>query len=173
MNGRELCDMMKRARERIAKENGIEGFEYKECPSKEPCEGHCPACDEEAKRLEKLIAQKGCEQKEELKDKSMMTMGHMITRPKPEPKLQREDILAGKIIEKPMPQKPKNEEILMGDISIDPNYDEDPFDRDRPYTSIWDRTNGKINPSRAPKEVYEDEKPNKKGISKIFKRKKK
>ena len=55
MTGKEQCDFLKRMREKIAKENGISGFEYQKCPYDGPCTGTCPACDAETEALyEKL-----------------------------------------------------------------------------------------------------------------------
>ena len=59
MTGKEKCILMKRIRARIAEENGIEGFEFKECPSKGECLGTCPACDKETEDLQKALEEKG------------------------------------------------------------------------------------------------------------------
>ena len=58
MTGREKCQMAKRGRIAIAKEFGIEGFEVKPCEFDGECDGHCPACDEEALFIENIIAAK-------------------------------------------------------------------------------------------------------------------
>ena len=58
MDGREKCKILKQFRAQIAKENGIEGFEYKDCPNKGPCSGTCPACDEETENLELALREK-------------------------------------------------------------------------------------------------------------------
>jgi hypothetical protein len=59
MTGKEQCDMLKRMREKIAKENGIEGFEYEKCPYEGPCNGTCPACDAEAESLYMALQKAG------------------------------------------------------------------------------------------------------------------
>jgi hypothetical protein len=45
------CKLLKEMRAKIAKDNGIDGFEYKDCPYEGPCSGTCPACDAEAEAL--------------------------------------------------------------------------------------------------------------------------
>lgn len=51
MTGKEKCATLKKLREKIAKDNGIAGFEYKECHYKGPCRGTCPSCDAEGAAL--------------------------------------------------------------------------------------------------------------------------
>ena len=58
MTGKEKCYKMKRLREKIAKENDISGFEFKECEFNGECEGYCPACDGEAMKLLELVHEK-------------------------------------------------------------------------------------------------------------------
>ena len=58
MTGKEKCYEMKRLREKIAKENDIPGFEFRECDFNGECEGYCPACDNEAMQLLELINEK-------------------------------------------------------------------------------------------------------------------
>lgn len=55
MTGKEKCERLKRMREQIAIEYGIEGFTYTECQYEGKCDGICPACEEETKRLRSLI----------------------------------------------------------------------------------------------------------------------
>jgi hypothetical protein len=55
MTGKDKCEMLKKLREKIAAENNIDGFEYKECQYQGPCEGTCPACDEETMLLAKKL----------------------------------------------------------------------------------------------------------------------
>ena len=89
MTGKEKCDLLKKMRAEIAKENGIKGFEYKECQFGDDCPGYCPACDDEAEALRVLLKQKGVEvgkdQNEALQpmciDNNLVLMGK-IARPK-------------------------------------------------------------------------------------------
>lgn len=178
MNGREICKEMKKIREKLAKENGIDGFEYKECTFEGECKGHCPACDAETKELNRLLNEINIDKPKitkELDSRSNILMGSIsIERPKMEPILPKDqDILAGKIVQPKIPKEQKNEETLMGELVVDPNYDEDPFDRDRPYESIWSRKQGKVRTRPLDKEIYEDKNHNKKGILNNLNRKKK
>ena len=59
MTGKEKCQLFKQIRARIARENCIEGFEYKACPSEGDCLGVCPACDKETADLQKILDEKG------------------------------------------------------------------------------------------------------------------
>lgn len=175
MDRREVCKQMKRIREQLAKEHGIEGFEYKECTFEGECEGHCPACDEETALLTKLLSEekpKFVKPVLNMQD-DFLTGDIIMPEPKPvEPNMdQSKTILSGKIVQ-PMPKKKEDDNILMG-LMAQPNYDEDPFDRDRASENIWNRMNGKIALNKEKKETYEDDTPNEKGISKHFKRKKK
>ena len=61
MTGKEKCKYLKELRAKIAAENGVEGFEYKECPYQGECEGTCPACDAEAEALQQALS--ACRQK--------------------------------------------------------------------------------------------------------------
>ena len=58
MTGKEKCRILKEFRAKLAEENGIAGFEYKECPYDGECTGTCPACEQEAldlaNKLEKI-----------------------------------------------------------------------------------------------------------------------
>lgn len=58
MSGKEKCRKLKMMREAIAKENGIEGFEFKECDFQGDCIGTCPACEAELKELTRLVSEK-------------------------------------------------------------------------------------------------------------------
>jgi hypothetical protein len=174
MNGKEICKAMKKTRAEIAKLYDIPGFEYKECTFDGECEGHCPACDAETKELERLVKEKRMNiEQQEVKQKSDMTMGYIIDRRKEEitPEIEEPIILSGKVTP-PMPmQKEEDEKLLLGDIKIDPNYDEDPFDRDRAHNTIIIPRRGKISETKH-KPTYEDKNPNKKGLSKFFRKKK-
>lgn len=59
MDGREKCKILKQIRANIAKEYGIDGYEYKECTNTGYCNGTCPACDNEATELQALLCEKG------------------------------------------------------------------------------------------------------------------
>lgn len=58
MTGKEKCYEMKRMREKIAKDNDIEGFEFKECTFDGECQGYCPVCDNEAMKLREILIKK-------------------------------------------------------------------------------------------------------------------
>ena len=85
MNGRDICKEMKKFRERLANEHGIPGFEYKECDFEGDCQGFCPACDAEAKKLFELLKEKDPINKVNVSDLEKVEI----------PK----DVLAGKIVE--------------------------------------------------------------------------
>ena len=46
-------------REQIAKDSGIEGFEFRGCDNQGECKGYCPYCDAEVERLTELLKEKG------------------------------------------------------------------------------------------------------------------
>lgn len=60
MSGKDKCRKLKLMREAIAKEHGIEGFEFKECDFQGDCIGTCPACETELQELTRLINEKKC-----------------------------------------------------------------------------------------------------------------
>jgi hypothetical protein len=59
MTGKEKCALLKKLRADIAKNNGIDGFEYEECHHQGPCKGTCPACDSEGVALAKALQKIG------------------------------------------------------------------------------------------------------------------
>ena len=61
MTGTDKCKLMKQIRADIAKEYGIEGFEYKPCPNKFECRSMCSTCNKETEELERLLKEKGVE----------------------------------------------------------------------------------------------------------------
>ena len=54
IDGKEVCNMLRRQRMELAAANNIP-FESEECPSTGACAGTCPKCDEEAEYLRKCL----------------------------------------------------------------------------------------------------------------------
>lgn len=54
IDGKEVCNMLRRRRMELAAANNIP-FESEECPSTGACAGTCPKCDEEAEYLRKCL----------------------------------------------------------------------------------------------------------------------
>ena len=57
MYGKYKCKLLKKIREKIARENDIE-FESEECTIERDCSGTCPKCEDELAYLENEIAKK-------------------------------------------------------------------------------------------------------------------
>ena len=55
--GRDVCDLLRDVRKKIAEKNGIK-YEFEECHHTGPCKGTCPACEAELRYLEAELKKK-------------------------------------------------------------------------------------------------------------------
>lgn len=156
MDGRKTCKEMKKVREKIAKEYGITGFEYKECDFKGECEGHCPACGEETLRLRELIKDK--ERINKINNKKIgqeiITMGLVE-----HPEIEEEDDKDIEILHRKVHQP--NEPIIMGEVAVDWNMND-----------IADNFEYAIPDSAENKKNYKDKKSKPRGLRCLLNNKK-
>ena len=57
-DGKQICEQLRFLRKEFARLNGIE-IKFKECTYNGPCAGTCKACDNEARKLNKLAKKLG------------------------------------------------------------------------------------------------------------------
>lgn len=152
MTGKEKCKMLKELRAKIAEDNGIAGFEYKDCPYQGPCDGTCPACDAEAEKLYNELKKLGKEPPlcgispnaaEELLDTPMSIveppdlMGEFTADYfdyKPE-----NDIFEGKIVDSTPSKDRESPHLVLGQMECTP-----PQEPEKPTAPPRDRLPGKV-----------------------------